>query len=325
MLLGIAVTPADPGAGSLLCSDSGPARVRSVPVFQGFVPPPHVDHLPPRLPATASLPCPGARPPEASPHRGPRDMSVSDRTKLILAFRSGDRCALPTCGRSLTQRTDSGEWIRVGEAAHIAGERPGAARHDPDLTSEARNAYDNLIYLCANCHSIIDQAPGDYPVTRLVEIKSDHERTVQVAMEARLGTIRFPQLEAALADAARWFRDSPSGASPSDFHLLAPEEKLHRNGLGDHSRNLLSMGLAAAGQVTAFLTARSRTDPEFVPLLTQGFLAEYRRLRRDGSSGDALFEMMCAFATGGNPDPTRNLVGTAVVAHLFESCEIFEK
>lgn len=321
MLPTIAVAPADPGAGPLLCLDPGPASVRSIPVRRGLHPPLQVAPLAPRLPATASVP----RPLDAGPHAATHPMSVSSRTKLILAFRSGDRCALPSCGRSLTRKTDSGEWIRIGEAAHIAGERHGAARHDPDLTDDARNAYDNLIYVCANCHSIIDQAPQDYPVARLFAIKSDHERSVQAAMEARLGAIRFPQLETALADATRWFRDSPAGALSSDFHLVAPEEKIHRNGLGDHSRNLLSMGLAVAGQVTAFLTARSRTDPEFVPLLTQGFLAEYRRLRRDGSSGDALFETMCAFATGGNPDPTRNLVGTAVVAHLFESCEIFEK
>ncbi len=62
-------------------------------------------------------------------------MSAAYPTKLVLAFRSGDRCAFPGCDRALT--VDGGQQSApavIGEAAHIAGERPGAARYDESMS-----------------------------------------------------------------------------------------------------------------------------------------------------------------------------------------------
>lgn len=116
-------------------------------------------------------------------------MGASNPTKLILAFRSGGRCALPDCGIQLTSRGSGGGSYKVGEAAHIAGENSGkgktkakSARFDSSMNDDQRNHVDNLIYLCGTCHTKIDTIPQgelDYPVARLKQIKSDHEQKVR--------------------------------------------------------------------------------------------------------------------------------------------------
>ena len=85
-------------------------------------------------------------------------MEVSHPTKLVLAFRSGDKCAI--CHEQLTPDSSSGNPYKIAVAAHIAGEKYGSVRYDSDMTDTERNSYGNLIYLCANCHTIIDSLPA---------------------------------------------------------------------------------------------------------------------------------------------------------------------
>jgi len=85
-------------------------------------------------------------------------MSASYATKMVLAFRSGDRCAFPGCPRNLTlDATSNSDAVVTGETAHIAGENSTAARYDPTMTDEERNHYNNLIYLCGDHHTQIDE------------------------------------------------------------------------------------------------------------------------------------------------------------------------
>jgi len=82
-------------------------------------------------------------------------------------------CAMDGCEQRLTDPN----WKQVNaDIAHIRGERPGAARYDPSMSSADRNAYENLLLLCPSCHRLIDRLePDSYPVERLVEIKNRHE------------------------------------------------------------------------------------------------------------------------------------------------------
>ena len=56
-------------------------------------------------------------------------MGASYPTRIILAFRSGGVCAFPKCGKHLTYDAQVGDDTYVGEAAHIRGEKPTAARY----------------------------------------------------------------------------------------------------------------------------------------------------------------------------------------------------
>jgi hypothetical protein len=58
--------------------------------------------------------------------------------------------------------------------AHIIAASGTGPRGDATATQWDKGAYDNLILLCANCHTIIDKAPADFPDTLLKEWKRKH-------------------------------------------------------------------------------------------------------------------------------------------------------
>jgi hypothetical protein len=67
---------------------------------------------------------------------------------------SGNTCALPGCEEQLFKR--GWEGIKA-EVCHIAGEKEGAARWDPNMTDSERRDFTNLIVLCPTSHTVIDQ------------------------------------------------------------------------------------------------------------------------------------------------------------------------
>jgi hypothetical protein len=94
--------------------------------------------------------------------------SITDYKRLFA--RSGNRCAFPKCPASIVH-----EDTLLGEVAHIKGLNVGSARHDRTQTPEERNAYSNLILLCPNHHTIIDDDEVSYTEERLHSIKTAHE------------------------------------------------------------------------------------------------------------------------------------------------------
>lgn len=59
----------------------------------------------------------------------------------------------------------------IGEHAHIRGENPGSARYDKDYPKDKLTTEENLILLCANCHSMIDKDEDSWSVEKLLETK----------------------------------------------------------------------------------------------------------------------------------------------------------
>lgn len=248
-------------------------------------------------------------------------MSVSYPTKIILAFGTGGRCTLPACNRPLAPEEEHGGPVLLGEAAHITGERPGSARYDAAMTPEERDSPENLIYLCPDCHRLVDRSPRDYPATRLHAYKQARERTARQDRAAVMSSIGAAEL----SEAARYFEAHPSTPGGSDFPLLHAEEKLRLNGLGNSSRALLGVGLDAEDRVRGLVDAKTDASPDFMNRLKYAFLGEYLRLREEGRRGDDLFALMCAFASGGRNEPSAVAAGVALLAYLFAACEIFEK
>lgn len=122
-------------------------------------------------------------------------MAVEDRFKqsviVTLAKRAANRCSNPNCGAITSGPTEEPNGsVNVGEAAHIYGANPGSARYDPDMTSADRSAITNAIWLCSNCHKLVDDDPIKYPVGLLFEWQKEHERRMaeqvgKVAAEIR--------------------------------------------------------------------------------------------------------------------------------------------
>ena len=249
-------------------------------------------------------------------------MSASYRTKLLLAFRSGDRCAFLGCPRQLTVDAPAGgDPVVLGEAAHIAGEQPDAARYDAAMTGIQRNHYDNLIYLCADHHTQIDKQEAHFSVDALHRLKRDHEAKVREGLNAAFAQIGFLELQLATT----WVNRYQPAADAGDLSLLAPEDKIMRNNLTNGSRVTITMGLSVAALVGDFVQQEALIDSDYPEQLKAGFLEEYFRLRRAGYRADELFDCMCEFSQRGLQGQSQRSAGLAVLIYLFEKCDVFEK
>jgi hypothetical protein len=249
-------------------------------------------------------------------------LTVSVRTKLMLAFRSGDICAFPGCFKELVIDSTSGnDKAKIAKAAHIAGENETSARFDSNMTPEQRDHYDNLIYLCADHHDLVDQLVKGYPVEKLHEIKLLHEKKVRDLINEGFAEVGFPEL----GYVAEWlYRIQPSYPS-KDYFIVPLDKKILKNELSDKSRLTISMGLSVTQLVHSFVESEAHLDIDFPERLKVGFLSEYYRLRKEGYRGDDLFDFMCLFSQRGMKDQTRKSAGLAILIYLFERCEVFEK
>lgn len=110
-------------------------------------------------------------------------MSQQDRFKQSviqkLAQRAANRCANPACNAVTSgPSADPNGTINVGEAAHIYGANPGSARYDLNMQPWERAAISNGIWLCGNCHKIIDDDPVLYPAGLLFEWQQEHQNNI---------------------------------------------------------------------------------------------------------------------------------------------------
>jgi hypothetical protein len=94
----------------------------------------------------------------------------STTIKRLFAL-SGNRCAFPGCPNSLFDQ----KGIFIADVCHIAGDKPGAKRHDPTQTEARRQSFNKLIVLCANHHRVIDSDEVTYTRPALRKMKQAHE------------------------------------------------------------------------------------------------------------------------------------------------------
>jgi len=213
--------------------------------------------------------------------------------------------------------------VNHGKAAHIQGENPGSARHNPDMTAEERNGIGNLMFVCQDHHDIIDNLENTclYPKDRLQQWKFEHKAKVRAGVDAALANISFAEL----ALATEWVRALPPPRAGDDLSVIPPAEKITRNDLSPESAHIIAGALANVQLVGRFVEEQSLDDPDFPERLKSGFLAEYHRLRQTGVRSDGLFELMCAFSQRGMRKQSQKSAGLAVLVYLFEKCDVFEK
>jgi len=247
-------------------------------------------------------------------------MAAKESTKLVLAFRSGGICAFPNCGKALTYEASKGEDAHIGEAAHIRGEKPGAARYDATMSDAERNSVHNLIYLCTDHHTIIDKVPEDWQTQDLIDLKRSHEAMVREVVEQGFANVAFPELERAI----EWVATQPP-SSTGTFDIVSPEEKIQKNHLSNGSRHVVLAGLMSRATVALFVTTTAQLDPKFPDKLKAGYLAKYFEYRQAGIDGDDRFDLMCAFSQRGLKSQADRTAGLAVLIYLFEICDVFEK
>lgn len=100
--------------------------------------------------------------------------TISTLNSKILFGKSGFQCAICNCSLYLGDK-------HIAEQAHIYGEKPTAARYDPNQNADFVNSHQNLILLCPTCHTIIDKVPTDeWTAEKLFAIKQAHEQKILV-------------------------------------------------------------------------------------------------------------------------------------------------
>ena len=254
-------------------------------------------------------------------------MSASYPTKILLAMKSGNCCAFSNCRKALTSDGLKSNPAVIGEAAHIYGESPGtktkpaSARYQPDMTNEQRNHYDNLIYLCPSCHTKIDKQEHDYPAESLLSLKEEHELWVSEQLDQGMSEVSFAEMEVA----AKALESGKHSSKSDNFVVIPPEEKVNKNGLSDSVRSYIAMGLIKSNEVERFLASMAtNVDEEFPERLRDGFKTKYLEVK-ETFSGDELFMSMLDFAQAGQKKFSQQSASLAILSHLFQLCEVFEK
>ena len=92
---------------------------------------------------------------------------------------SGNVCAFrdPDAASACEERLTNPKWKRVkARVCHIRGLMPDSARYDAAMTDEQRNSHENLILLCPNHHTVVDDLePERFTVEYLTHVKERHE------------------------------------------------------------------------------------------------------------------------------------------------------
>jgi hypothetical protein len=112
-------------------------------------------------------------------------MAITERSRKILWGRSGNRCAI--CKTELVLEKDPyNKHLNIGEECHIISRQPNGPRHKaiPDFDYDSS---DNLLLLCCNHHTMIDEQVETYPEVRLKQIKEEHESWVKENLESTNG------------------------------------------------------------------------------------------------------------------------------------------
>lgn len=103
--------------------------------------------------------------------RGAASPDAHTQRRLFAA--SAGYCQNPKCSNELFVDA-AGKSIHIAEMAHVFAANDSGPRANPALTEEERGAFENLIVLCANCHTMVDKAPGIFPDHMMLGWKREH-------------------------------------------------------------------------------------------------------------------------------------------------------
>lgn len=243
-------------------------------------------------------------------------MSVKEKDKIIVYGRCGNRCAFPGCNQIIIDKEKSKNYYKVGNLAHIKGNKLGSKRYDSTQTDEERNSSDNLILLCATHHKIIDDQDDIYTVEKLEEIKIKHEKRVISEIKKSINLITFNELEIIIKYILL------TDLIESDMSVTHLKDKIEKNDLSTKTQDLIKIGLSKTRFVKQYIDRN--LDPEFGERLKIGFVKQYNDLKGI-YEGDALFDLLLDFACGKSSKFKEMAAGLSVLCYFFENCDVLKK
>lgn len=116
--------------------------------------------------------------------RGAASPDAHTQRRLFAA--SAGYCQNPGCSNELFVDAVGGT-IHIAEMAHVFAANDGGPRAKPNLSKEERGAFENLVMLCANCHTMVDKAPDFFPDTMILGWKRGHANKLQ----GLFGAVKF--------------------------------------------------------------------------------------------------------------------------------------
>ena len=105
-----------------------------------------------------------------------------DFTKSIvdlLPKRAAYKCSNPDCRITTVGPTKNiNKATVIGEAAHILGARSGSKRYLCNMSDNSRAEITNAIWLCRNCHKLIDTDERRFTSALLFSWREEHDKFV---------------------------------------------------------------------------------------------------------------------------------------------------
>jgi len=232
---------------------------------------------------------------------------------------SGSVCAI--CKVQLAIEKQDGSYYQIGEMGHIEGEKPASKRYNPDMTDKERQSYNNLILLCPNCHTLIDNDEEKYTVDYLLNIKSTHESKIRQVYIKPINGLQYVELAAIL----KYLSSDSVGNNKnySDYNSIRPDEKISKNNLSNSTADYITMGLNRFNLLQDYLN--ENLDIEFAENLRKTFVEKYRKLKETTSDNDKIFYELWEFASLNNSDKKYQAAGLTIVTYFFHECEVLEK
>ena len=119
-------------------------------------------------------------------------LEFSPKTKRVLAQRVGYRCSNPNCQlvSTIGPGDDEKSVVLLGEAAHIIGAIQKGISPRADSTKKISEivSLENGIWLCRNCHRLVDSKISTYTVDALRKWKSQAEARQAKLLEEQPST-----------------------------------------------------------------------------------------------------------------------------------------
>jgi hypothetical protein len=122
--------------------------------------------------------------------RGAASPDAHTQRRLFAA--SAGYCQNPGCPDELFVDA-AGETFHIAEMAHVFAANNDGPRAKPELSKAERGAFENLVVLCANCHTMVDKSPGAFPDSVMLGWKREHANKLQ----GLFGVVRFDDRTAA--------------------------------------------------------------------------------------------------------------------------------
>ncbi|TAK28168.1 MAG: SAVED domain-containing protein [Chloroflexota bacterium] len=105
--------------------------------------------------------------------------TIPPRVVIRLWVRAGGRCEFPGCPKVLWRDDLTRQDINAAYIAHIVADSPDGPRGHPILSLQLAKEFSNLMLMCDEHHTLIDDFPIDYPVDMLQEFKRKHEQRIE--------------------------------------------------------------------------------------------------------------------------------------------------